>query len=100
MSDVRDKIFIASILSAVLYSIIFLVLRGTLVIKGGLKLTLDPNERWGGHVGINYHHFIASIARSMLWWDPCSSTLFLNLTPPPQVSYWWVNRLSPLIVSF
>jgi len=81
-------IFIASILSAVLYSIIFLVLRGTLVIKGGLKLTLDPNERWGGHGGINYHHFIASIARSMLWYPiayvtllvPYSVTRLLNLS--------------------
>lgn len=62
------QIFIASILSAILYSIVFLVLRGTLVIKGGLKLTLDPHERWSaGGVSANYHRFIARIARSMLW---------------------------------
>ena len=63
----REVIFNRSlILSALLYSIIFLVLRGTLVIKGGLKLSLDPNERWDGNVK-NYHRFVARIARSMLW---------------------------------
>ncbi|KAJ7284660.1 hypothetical protein C8J57DRAFT_1289265 [Mycena rebaudengoi] len=59
-------IFLCSIMSALLYSIIFLVLRGSLVIKGGIKLSLDPNERWGGGVK-NYHKFVARIARSMLW---------------------------------
>ncbi|KAG7451044.1 uncharacterized protein BT62DRAFT_1071644 [Guyanagaster necrorhizus] len=61
-------IFIASFFSAVLYSLIFLVLRGTLVIKGGVKLTLNPNERWNGESGENYHRFIAGVARSMLWY--------------------------------
>ncbi|KAF8896203.1 hypothetical protein BD779DRAFT_567214 [Infundibulicybe gibba] len=61
-------IFIASVLSALLYSIIFLVLRGTLVIKGGFKFTLDPHERWKmTGVSENYQRFVASIARSMLW---------------------------------
>ncbi|KAJ7056574.1 hypothetical protein C8F01DRAFT_1028968 [Mycena amicta] len=59
-------ILLTSIISALLYSLIFLVLRGTLVIRGGLKLSLDPNERWGGNVQ-NYHRFVARIARSMLW---------------------------------
>ncbi|KAK7032853.1 hypothetical protein R3P38DRAFT_2919289 [Favolaschia claudopus] len=68
-------IFITSILSALLYSLIFLVLRGTLIIRGGLKLSLDPNERWGGNVQ-NYHRFVARIARSMLWF-PIAYILFL-----------------------
>jgi hypothetical protein len=68
-------IFITSIVSALLYSLIFLVLRGTLVIKGGLKFSLDPNERWGGNVQ-NYHRFVARIARSMLWF-PIAYILFL-----------------------
>ncbi|KAJ6570179.1 hypothetical protein DFH09DRAFT_423681 [Mycena vulgaris] len=68
-------IFITSIMSALLYSIIFLALRGTLVLKGGLKLALDPNERWGGNVQ-NYHRFVARIARSMLWF-PIAYILFL-----------------------
>ncbi|PBL03781.1 hypothetical protein ARMGADRAFT_952881 [Armillaria gallica] len=61
-------IFIASFFSAVLYSLIFLVLRGTLVIKGGVRLNLNPSERWSGQSGENYHRFIAGIARSMLWY--------------------------------
>ncbi|KAJ7678514.1 hypothetical protein B0H17DRAFT_106346 [Mycena rosella] len=66
-------IYITSIMSALLYSIIFLVLRGTLAIRGGLKLTLDPNERMSGN---NYHRFVAAIARSMLWF-PIAYILFL-----------------------
>lgn len=62
------QIFLASILAAILYSVIFLVLRGTLNIKGGITLILDPNERWVvGKVTENYHRFVARIATSMLW---------------------------------
>ncbi|KAJ6468425.1 hypothetical protein C8R45DRAFT_876148 [Mycena sanguinolenta] len=68
-------IFITSIMSALLYSLIFLALRGTLVISGGLKFSLDPNERWGGNVQ-SYHRFVARIARSMLWF-PIAYILFL-----------------------
>jgi len=68
-------IFLTSIMSALLYSIIFLVLRGTLVFRGGLKLALDPSERWSGNVQ-NYHRFVARIARSMLWF-PVAYILFL-----------------------
>jgi hypothetical protein len=68
-------ILATSILSVLLYSIIFLVLRGTLVIKGGLKLSLDPNERWDGNVQ-SYHRFVARIARSMLWF-PIAYVFFL-----------------------
>ncbi|KXN91683.1 hypothetical protein AN958_12535 [Leucoagaricus sp. SymC.cos] len=59
-------IFIASLLSAFLYSLIYLVLRGTLKIKGGIKLTLDPKGRWDGDME-GYHRFIARVAKSMLW---------------------------------
>ncbi|KAF8072018.1 hypothetical protein FPV67DRAFT_913986 [Lyophyllum atratum] len=62
-------IFVASVFSAILYSLIFLVLRGTLNIRGGIKLTLDPHQRWvSGKVTENYHRFVARIARSMLWY--------------------------------
>ncbi|KAJ7220060.1 hypothetical protein GGX14DRAFT_493392 [Mycena pura] len=68
-------ILLCSIISALLYSLIFLVLRGTLVIRGGLKLSLDPQDRWAGNVQ-NYHRFVARIARSMLWF-PIAYILFL-----------------------
>ncbi|KIM40010.1 hypothetical protein M413DRAFT_189985 [Hebeloma cylindrosporum] len=63
-------ILIASTLGTILYSLIFLVLRGTLKIRSGIKLTLNPNERWTGSedLGVDYHRFIARIARSMLWY--------------------------------
>jgi len=60
-------ILIASFLSAIFYSLIFLVLRGTLKIRGGIKLTLNPDSRWNNSEE-NYHRFIARVARSMLWY--------------------------------
>ena len=64
-----SQILIASTLGTVLYSLIFLVLRGTLKIRSGIKLTLNPNERWTNSedLEVNYHRFIARIAKSMLW---------------------------------
>ncbi|PPQ83448.1 hypothetical protein CVT25_007039 [Psilocybe cyanescens] len=63
-------ILLASILGAILYSLIFLVLRGTLKFKSGIKLTLNPNKRWNDKEGLgeNYHRFVARIANSMLWY--------------------------------
>ncbi|KAF9532593.1 hypothetical protein CPB83DRAFT_759343, partial [Crepidotus variabilis] len=63
-------ILLFSILAAILYSLIFLVLRGTLMIRGGVKLMLNPDERWKNNQGVgeNYHRFIARVARSMLWY--------------------------------
>lgn len=37
------------------------------MIKGGIKLKLDPSGRWDGDME-SYHRFIARIARSMLWY--------------------------------
>ncbi|KAF8907347.1 hypothetical protein CPB84DRAFT_1844044 [Gymnopilus junonius] len=63
-------ILLASVLGAILYSLIFLILRGTLKFKQGIKLTLDPQERWNdfNSQGENYQRFIARVARSMLWY--------------------------------
>jgi hypothetical protein len=63
--------FLTAIISTVLYSVIFLVLRGTLVMRGGIRLQLDPNSRWTQRVGSGfeeYHRFVVSIAWSMLWY--------------------------------
>ncbi|KAG6909959.1 hypothetical protein DXG01_014228 [Tephrocybe rancida] len=63
-------IFVASVLSAILYSVIFLVLRGTLNIKGGVRLTLDPYERWSsGRVTENYHRFVARVVNVALLYN-------------------------------
>ncbi|KAF9470914.1 hypothetical protein BDN70DRAFT_888629 [Pholiota conissans] len=63
-------ILLASFLAAILYSLIFLVLRGSLKLKSGVKLTLDPTHRWHASEGMaeSYHRFIARVARSMLWY--------------------------------
>ncbi|EAU85451.2 hypothetical protein CC1G_12975 [Coprinopsis cinerea okayama7 len=59
-------ILVASILSAIFYSIIYLALRGTLAVKGGVKLSLDPHERWTVAASDNYQRFIARIASSVV----------------------------------
>ncbi|KAJ3807694.1 hypothetical protein EV368DRAFT_28369, partial [Lentinula lateritia] len=59
-------IFLAAVLSAILYTLIFLVLRGFIAIKGGIRVTSDST----------YQQFVTSIARSMLWY-PAAYILLL-----------------------
>ncbi|KAJ4480069.1 hypothetical protein J3R30DRAFT_3701261 [Lentinula aciculospora] len=61
-----EKIFLAAVLSVILYTLIFLVLRGFLVIRGGVRVTPDST----------YQQFVTSIARSMLWY-PAAYILLL-----------------------
>jgi len=56
-------IFIASFLSVILYSLVFLALRGTLKFRGGIKLTLNPEARWNNR---EENRLLARVARSML----------------------------------
>jgi hypothetical protein len=72
-------ILLASILSAVLYSLIFLVLRGTLVLRGGVKINLNPDRRWTGELDNlqRYHRFVQAIAKSMLWYPIAYIVLLL-----------------------
>ncbi|KAL1746947.1 hypothetical protein HDZ31DRAFT_33092, partial [Schizophyllum fasciatum] len=58
-------IFIASVLSAILYSLIFLVLRGTLKIRDGISLNFNPMARYDMTEGQGYHQFVVSIAHSL-----------------------------------
>lgn len=59
-------IFVASLISALLYSLVFLALRGTLRVKGGVKLQLNPEKRFY-QKGEEYQAFVASLAQTMLW---------------------------------
>jgi len=63
------KLFLASFLSAIVYSLIFLMLRGTLVLNGGLKIHLGPERRLRPRNGTfeEYQRFVYSVARTMLW---------------------------------
>lgn len=66
-----QKLFLASLLSAIIYSLIYLLLlrRGTLAINGGLKSHVDPDQRLRLHSETyeEYQRFIYSVARTMLW---------------------------------
>ncbi|KAI5892592.1 uncharacterized protein SCHCODRAFT_02701501 [Schizophyllum commune H4-8] len=80
-------IFIASVLSAILYSLIFLVLRGTLKIRDGISLNFNPAARYDMTEGQGYHQFVVSIAHSLVWYPivyiilmlPYSITLLLAI---------------------
>ncbi|KAE9408361.1 hypothetical protein BT96DRAFT_697144 [Gymnopus androsaceus JB14] len=64
-------IFVGAVISAVLYTLIFLVLHGTITIKG-----LSPEDHRSDRSGSPYQRFVASIARSMLWY-PAAYILLL-----------------------
>ena len=55
----------------------FLVMRGTLVLNGGVKLILGRKERWNGRIGTEeeYQRFVAAIAGCIVWY--VSSTSYL-----------------------
>jgi len=60
-------VLVASLVASVFYALVFLNIRGTLSIKGGVKFTLDPEARWKMQDGqMEYIKFVAAIAKSML----------------------------------
>ena len=63
------QIFVAALIAVLFYSLVFLILRGTLAIRGGLKLNLDLEARqMTMYDTSDYPEFIAAIAQSMLWY--------------------------------
>jgi hypothetical protein len=68
-------IFITAALSVILYTLIFLALRGVIVIRG-VRIELNLQGRWKDASDSSYQQFVASIARSMLWY-PAAYILFL-----------------------
>ena len=78
VSSFAPQIFVAALIAALFYSLVFLILRGTLVIRGGLKLNLDVEARRNTmHNESDYPEFIAAIARSMLWY-PVGECICVN----------------------
>lgn len=64
------QVLAAALVSALFYSLVFLIIRGTLVIRGGLKLNLDLEARRSmAQENLEYPQLIAAIAQSMLWYD-------------------------------
>ena len=68
-ANVAYKIFVASLIASAFYALVFLIIRGTIVIKGGLKFNLDPEARRTTLFGtFESPEFIGAVARSMLWY--------------------------------
>ena len=61
----------SALVTSILYALIYLCLRGTLVIGDGIKIHLsEENVRgWAGRLNgkEEYRHFLGSIIKSMLW---------------------------------
>ncbi|KAI0349720.1 hypothetical protein OH77DRAFT_1168923 [Trametes cingulata] len=72
-------IMVGSVVSVVFFTLVFLVLRGTLTIKDGIKFNLNRQHRWSmsSITTIEYQRFIAAIARSMLWYPFAFNILLL-----------------------
>ena len=64
-----QKLFLASFLSVIVYSVIFLVLRGTIVFNSGLKIHFNPDRRLRprNQTFEEYQLFVHSVARTLLW---------------------------------
>jgi len=64
-----QKLFLASFLSVVVYSLIFLMLRGTIIFNAGLKIHIYPEQRLRprNETYEEYQRFVYSVARKMLW---------------------------------
>lgn len=78
-----QKLFLASFLSVIVYSLIFLMLRGTIVFNAGLKIHFNPERRLRPHNETfeEYQRFVYSVARKMLWYVRPSLTYDPGLRP-------------------
>lgn len=71
-------ILISSILSTGMYSVTFLVLRGTLSLKGGIRFTVNPSERRSTiQTDPSYHHIFERVAGAMIWFPIAYTTLLV-----------------------
>ena len=65
------KLIVTSLIVSVLYVLIYLCLRGTLVIGKGVQLRLSPDDIRGAFGRLNndaeYQYFLRSIGKSLLW---------------------------------
>ncbi|KAH9945193.1 uncharacterized protein BXZ73DRAFT_96183 [Epithele typhae] len=72
-------LLLGSVVSVVFSSLVFLVLRGTLNLKDGFKLNVNRSHRWSmsSVTTVEYERFIATVARSMLWYPFAYNILLL-----------------------
>ncbi|KZT06044.1 uncharacterized protein LAESUDRAFT_195210 [Laetiporus sulphureus 93-53] len=76
--------FLAISISLVFYILIYLVLRGTMVIRGGLKFNFSSEARRSAistaEHSLQYHTFIRAVVRSMFWYPVAYTVLTLAPT--------------------
>lgn len=73
-------IILVSVLSVIIYSPIFLVLRGILHVKGGIKLTFKAQGRWCAVTDSEeYHRFMVAVAKTMFWYPIAFVSLLLPI---------------------
>ncbi|RDX43798.1 hypothetical protein OH76DRAFT_1175378 [Lentinus brumalis] len=72
-------LLLGSVFSVIFYTLVFLILRGSLTIKGGIKFTFNRSHRWSTSsvTTVEYQRFIAAVARSMLWYPFAYNILLL-----------------------
>ncbi|KAI1797431.1 hypothetical protein LXA43DRAFT_1089296 [Ganoderma leucocontextum] len=72
-------LLLGAVVSVIFYTLLFLILRGTLSIKDGIKLNLNRSHRWStsSTATVEYQRFIAAVARSMLWYPFAYNILLL-----------------------
>ncbi|KAH8118113.1 hypothetical protein DFH11DRAFT_1724079 [Phellopilus nigrolimitatus] len=77
-------IVLSALVTATLYALIYLCLRGTLVIGNGIKLNISPEnaQGWAGRLNgrEEYRHFLGAIVKSLLWLPFTFIILFLPIT--------------------
>lgn len=74
-------VLFGSVLAVIVYSLIFLVLRGVLRVRGGINFTLKPQERWStSNNSEEYDRFMGAVAKSMLWYPVAFVLLLLPFT--------------------
>jgi hypothetical protein len=71
---------ISAFVTVLLYALIYLCLRGTLVIGHGIQFNLSPDnvQGWTGRLSgkEEYRHFIGSIVNSLLWFPFGQSKIY------------------------
>ncbi|RPD61012.1 hypothetical protein L226DRAFT_462720 [Lentinus tigrinus ALCF2SS1-7] len=72
-------LLLGSVFSVIFYTLVFLILRGTVTIDGGIKFNFNRSHRWSmsSVTTVEYQRFIAAVARSMLWYPFAYNILLL-----------------------
>lgn len=81
-------IILVSVLSVIIYTPIFLVLRGILHVQGGIKLTFKAQGRWCAVTDSEeYHRFMVAVAKAMFWYPVAFISLLLPIAVTNMVRF-------------